>query len=318
MAGFQPSVKIPDAPPPGKPGLSFTEDGRMKALVPHLRRYDNDYSKWDALDASDDDAPPSKPRREEKPDAEQTASSLFELGYDHYVGRRGKAKDAAAAAKVWARAAARGSQRAQCSLAQLYYEGEGVTRSDAKALELYGAAAASGDARAKHSLAVYRFEGTACARDVPGAVALWTEAARAGVVPSMRMLAFVYLEGRGVPKNERLAFVYTKNAAKSGDPAARRNLAKMYNEGVGCAQNRELAMHLVGDLAEKYDKSCLDVTSQWFDTYVEASAQREGEARKASEDAERKRRGQGVPEWGGVKGHREDGAGAPESKHGGE
>ena len=111
---------------------------------------------------------------------------------------------------------------------------------------------------------------------------------------------------------------YTKNAAKSGDPAARRNLAKMYNEGVGCAQNRELAMHLVGDLAEKYDKSCLDVTSQWFDTYVEASAQREGEARKASEDAERKRRGQGVPEWGGVKGHREDGAGAPESKHGGE
>ena len=33
MAGFQPSVKIPDAPPPGKPGLSFTEDGRMKALV---------------------------------------------------------------------------------------------------------------------------------------------------------------------------------------------------------------------------------------------------------------------------------------------
>ena len=39
MAGFQPSVKIPDAPPPGKPGLSFTEDGRMKALVPHLRRW---------------------------------------------------------------------------------------------------------------------------------------------------------------------------------------------------------------------------------------------------------------------------------------
>ena len=193
-----------------------------------------------------------------------------------------------------------------------------MTRSDAKALELYGAAAASGDARAKHSLAVYRFEGTACARDVPGAVALWTEAARAGVVPSMRMLAFVYLEGRGVPKNERLAFAYTKNAAKSGDPVARRNLAKMYNEGVGCAQNRELAMHLVGDLAEKYDKSCLDVTSQWFDTYIEASAQREGEARKASEEAERKRRGQGVPEWGGVKGPREDGAGAPESKHGGE
>ena len=316
MAGFQPSVKIPDAPPPGKPGGSFTEDGRMKALVPHLRRYDNDYSKWDGLDASDDDAPPPKPRREEKPDAEQTASSLFELGYDHYVGRRGQAKDAAAAAKVWAAAAARGSQRAQCSLAQLYYEGEGVTRSDAKALELYGAAAASGDARAKHSLAVYRFEGTACPRDVPGAVALWTEAARAGVVPSMRMLAFVYLEGRGVPKDERLAFAYTKNAAKSGDPAARRNLAKMYNEGVGCAQNRELAMHLVGDLAEKYDKSCLDVTSQWFDTYIEASAQREGEARKASEEAERKRRGQGVPEWGGVKGHREDGAGAPESKHG--
>ena len=120
--------------------------------------YDNDYSKWANLDTSSEDEAPKQVTPTRKSGVETavsaTPSRLFEMGFDHYVGRNGRVKDPSAAAKLWAVASEHGNGRAQTSLAQLYYNGDGVPRNEHKAMELYAKAAESGDARAKHSLAV--------------------------------------------------------------------------------------------------------------------------------------------------------------------
>lgn len=93
-----------------------------------LHIYDNNYDKWASLEDSSDDGAVEEPPKPVSPPKPPSPSRLFELGFDHYVGRNGRSKDATEAARIWGLAADRGNGRAQTSLAQLYYNGDGVRR----------------------------------------------------------------------------------------------------------------------------------------------------------------------------------------------
>ena len=54
---------------------------------------------------------------------------------------------------------------AQCSLADMYYEGKGVTQDYARAAELYQAAAEQGEAGAQCSLGILYDRGEGVSRD---------------------------------------------------------------------------------------------------------------------------------------------------------
>jgi TPR repeat protein len=102
--------------------------------------------------------------------------------------------------------AERGDVQAQDKLAEKYYTGKGVERSQVQAVFWYRKAAEQGYAPAQSNLALCYMIGTGVAKDEVQAISLYRKAAEQGYAPAQSFLGVCYVCGWGVAKDEIEAY----------------------------------------------------------------------------------------------------------------
>lgn len=145
-----------------------------------------------------------------------SAAAQYEVGL-RYADGRGVARDLAAAAGWFDKAARQGVAPAAYRLGSAYEKGLGLPRDAAQSILWYGKAAEAGNVRAMHNLAVMLAEGANGKPDYAAASAWFIKAAEAGVKDSQYNLAILYARGMGVEQNLRRAYTWFAIAAAQGD-----------------------------------------------------------------------------------------------------
>lgn len=144
------------------------------------------------------------------------AAAQYEIGL-RYADGRGVARDLAAAAGWFDKAARQGVAPAAYRLGSAYEKGFGLPRDAAQSILWYGKAADAGNVRAMHNLAVMLAEGANGKPDYAAASAWFIKAADAGVRDSQYNLAVLYARGMGVEQDLRRADTWFAIAAAQGD-----------------------------------------------------------------------------------------------------
>lgn len=141
----------------------------------------------------------------------------------NYAEGRHVARDLAAAAQWYAKAAAQGLAPAQYRLASFYEKGLGVEHNLGPAKAWYQRAAEQGNIRAMHNLAVLAADGGEDGRPDYATAAQWfKKAAEYGVRDSQYNLAVLLARGLGVPQNFVSSYMWFAIAAAQGDDDAAR------------------------------------------------------------------------------------------------
>lgn len=176
-----------------------------------------------------------------KPRAEKGEVDAEVALADHYRLGQGVARDTAAAATWYARAANKGDARARYALGALYEAGDGVKQDFFRAAEWYRLAADIGNhADAQFALGELHFHGRGVGQDYSEALKWYLRAARQGHAPAQYVVGAMYQEGWGLKRDYVEAYAwFTLAAAKREqvlavsdrmDPeAARRTLADKMN-----------------------------------------------------------------------------------------
>jgi TPR repeat protein len=120
---------------------------------------------------------------------------------DQYYGGRGVAKDHAAAATWYGKAAEQGFAKAQINLAVMYKFGEGMPRDYAKSANWFRKAADQGDATAQVNLGLLYEFGQGVAQDDAAAATWYRKAADQGDARALAYLGSLYEAGRGVSQD---------------------------------------------------------------------------------------------------------------------
>jgi localization factor PodJL len=150
------------------------------------------------------------------------ATAQFALGTNYAEGRR-VARDLAAAAQWYAKAAAQGLAPAEYRLASFYEKGLGLPRDLAQSKAWYQKAAEQGNIRAMHNLAVLAADGGEAGRPDYATAAQWfKKAAEYGVRDSQYNLAVLLARGLGVQQNLVSSYTWFAVAAAQGDDDAGR------------------------------------------------------------------------------------------------
>ncbi len=137
-----------------------------------------------------------------------------------YLEGKGTARDAAAAARWYQRAAAQSLVNAQYRLATLFERGLGVPKDPAAARMWYERAAEAGNVRAMHNLAVMLADNTGGKADYPAAARWFSKAAEYGLKDSQFNLAVLKERGLGVTADRKEAYRLYSLAAREGDADA--------------------------------------------------------------------------------------------------
>ncbi|OJW47883.1 MAG: hypothetical protein BGO67_03060 [Alphaproteobacteria bacterium 41-28] len=109
-----------------------------------------------------------------------------------------------------------GNSYAQCQLALMYEEGQGVEKDEKEAIRLYHLAADQGHSEALSNLALMYQQGRGVKKDERKAVELYSLAVEQGQPNAQYNLALMYFKGQGVGKDEQLAVKLFKLAAAQG------------------------------------------------------------------------------------------------------
>jgi localization factor PodJL len=141
------------------------------------------------------------------------AKAQFALATD-YVQGRGRARDVAAAARWYLKAAEHGMAPAQSRLGFLYQQGLGVPPDPNKARTWYLKAAEQGNVAAMYNLAVLAADSRP---DYATAVVWFKKAAEYGLLNSEFNLAILLARGLGAQQNLVAAYAWFSIAAAQGD-----------------------------------------------------------------------------------------------------
>lgn len=140
------------------------------------------------------------------------------------------------------RSAARaGDPQAQYDLAERYWAGDEVPKSERKAAAWLQRAADQGHADAQNDLGQLYHYGVARPLDHDEAVAWYRRAAEQGNARGQNSLGVMYRAGLGVPYDDAEALAWFARAAAQGNADAQNNLGTMYLGGLGVAANEPLA-----------------------------------------------------------------------------
>ena len=150
-----------------------------------------------------------------------------------------------------------GSVTAQKTLAQKYYDGQGVVRDYQESLKWFQKAADQGDKDAQYELGKWYYSGEWVTRDYAEALKWFQKAAEQGNVESLRQtnllssflttkekaeqgdkesqyqLGLMYYKGEGISKDLREAFTWLQKAASQDHAAAQTYLGAIYFGGEG-------------------------------------------------------------------------------------
>ena len=143
-------------------------------------------------------------------DGEPMAQYMLGLIYSH---GKGVARDDAAAADWYRKAALQNHAGAEIQLALLYKNGEGLTKDDAEAAEWLRKAADQNVAAAEGMLGQLYLDGNGVTQDKTNAVTWLRKGADAGDASAQLVLAGLCVEGRDVPKDRVQAYVWARLAA---------------------------------------------------------------------------------------------------------
>jgi TPR repeat protein len=165
------------------------------------------------------------------------ATAEYKLAQMYYEGR-GVTQDYSEASRWYRKAAEHGYANAQFGLADLYLHGKGVPQNFAETAHWTQKAADQGYAKAQAGLGYLYSNGVGVSQNYAEAFQWYSKAADQGNVDAEHALGYMYRSGIGVPENHTEAFQWTQKAADQGDAEAQVALGSMYGNGVGVQQNR--------------------------------------------------------------------------------
>ena len=156
---------------------------------------------------------------------------------DVYLNGKGVPRDAAEAARWYARAAEKNDLQAIAQLGTLYQRGEGVRLDWKEAHRLLKQAAEGGNALAMREFAFMALDGRGQPANLTEALQWYRKAAEAGDASAMDMLGIIheyYLQ----PPNLGEALRWYQRAADAGNVAAMYSLSTIYGDGRGVPQDK--------------------------------------------------------------------------------
>ena len=156
------------------------------------------------------------------------AEGMADLGIAYGFGHCRLAKDAAAGASWFKRAADLGNVESQFNLGCLYRDGEGVKQDFAESLRRYRQAAEQGYADAQCAIGNAYYYGRGMPVDFELAVHYYRLAAKGGDAIAMYNLGESYRDGKGVSRSLATARAWLLYAQKLGADALGKALAKVY------------------------------------------------------------------------------------------
>ncbi|MGA3118666.1 MAG: retroviral-like aspartic protease family protein [Syntrophobacteraceae bacterium] len=188
----------------------------------------------------------AKAYKEFKPLADQgNASAQCSLARMYYFGQ-GVPHDLAEAAKWYRKAAEQGSADAQIKLGRMYEMDYGVPKDNSEAVRWYRKAAEQGNADAENWLGLAYANGWwGVPKDNSEAVRWYRKAAEQGLAGAQHILGFAYANGYGVPQDYAEAVKWYRKAAEQGDTKAQSALDAISRGGVG-AQKVEIPLERGG------------------------------------------------------------------------
>jgi len=180
-----------------------------------------------------------------------------------YFEGQGRDVDYAKAAYWYRKAAEQGSITAQINLAQIYAYGQGVTQDFSQAAHWWGRLAEQGDVRSQAALGGLYYQGQGVKQDYAKAAELWRQAAEQGYMEAQLNLGLMYGKGQGVKQDDVRAYAWLTAAATQGNEVAdsSREFALMQLGEAQRKQAEALAKELVRRYVEPFASSAGDENS---------------------------------------------------------
>jgi TPR repeat protein len=153
-----------------------------------------------------------------------------------------------------------GSVTAQKTLAQKYYDGQGVVRDYQESLKWFQKAADQGDKDAQYELGKWYYSGVWVTRDYAEAFKWFQRAADQGDMDAQYQLGRLYYRGEGVSQDYPEALKWFQKAAEQGNIEAQRlkdslsqfmDMQKKAEQGVANAQFELSHMYYSGEFVSK-------------------------------------------------------------------
>ncbi len=186
------------------------------------------------------------PRSELRENSYDTAHNYGVLGsIYHELG------DYQDAMKWLRKGAERGEVFAQCTLATMYHDGQGVPQDYAQAMQFYRQAAKQGSPYAKSNLGAMYYQGEGVPQDYAQAMQWFRKAAEAGYAIAQYNLGIMYRDGQGVPPDHAQAAQWVRTAAEQGFAPAQNSLGLMYGKGDGVPRDPAQAVRWFRKAAEQ-------------------------------------------------------------------
>jgi len=135
-----------------------------------------------------------------------------------------------------------GAADAQVELADMFYNGEGVTRTYSRALYWYQQAASSGATRAATQLGWMYTRGIGTKLDRVQAATWFRKAASAGDARAQNYLGYAYIRGWGVPVDYASARSWLAKSAAQNDRVGLYNYAWVHEQGLGGPKDVDAAV----------------------------------------------------------------------------
>ena len=152
----------------------------------------------------------------------------IELGARYMTGE-GVARDLAAAAHWYEKAAQRGEPHAQNQIGYFYQSGIGVPQDYARAMRWYQLAASNGDASALLNIGVLYFTGTGVKKNIAYAAGFFENAVRKGNGTAAAYLGDIYYSGALGTVDLAQADKWFETGSRMNDPLATYNLGLLYS-----------------------------------------------------------------------------------------
>lgn len=144
----------------------------------------------------------------------------------------------------YAKAAAEGQADAQCIIATMYAEGQGVPRDENKALGWFRKSAAQGHPAAEFQMGVRYYSGTGLPKDPQQAFRYYQRAAFQGHAKAQFYLGIMFTNGQYISQDNVTAFAWFTIAAENHHPDAETlcdSVNSMLSEGEKASSIREIA-----------------------------------------------------------------------------
>ena len=214
------------------------------------------------------------------PETQPEAAAALVEGVQFYTGIGRDARDSAAAAAAFRRAAEQGFAPAQYAYAICLRHGRGVEQDAAEAVRWYRAAAAQGYAPAQTSLGVCYERGEGVEKKPEEAVRLYRLAAEQGYSRAQTNLGSCYSNGLGVQKDQKQAIDLYYQAAGNGHAVAQNNLGWAYMNGLGVRSQIEVAISWLECAAAQGQQNALVNLGKCYEKFLYNSPDRGALAKK--------------------------------------